>query len=164
MPVGFVLSVNFRDRYKIACYMRCCQHSQALTEFAKLPSPCHHSYTVLQQLTPPSPCSSCSHHRAHICSPVTILHVRREAPLPDPTCQAELFGISCKITTSCIWWGRSRNVRKKIGCSEGDSDMSSSQVFCWRKQPNTEVSFLPHSLTQKKASQLSAFMCQRVGD
>lgn len=29
-----------------------------------------------------------------------------------------------------------------------------------KKQPNTEVSFLPHSLTQKKASQLSAFMCQ----
>lgn len=80
--------------------------------------------------------------------------------LPDPACQAEMFGISCKITTSCVWWGRARNTRTKQGALKEMVMCLPARFSAGKKQPNTEVSFLPHSLTQKKASQLPAFTCQ----
>lgn len=97
------------------------------------------------------------------------LPIRLTSALPRPSCSA--FA-SSHMPSRDVWHqlqnyhqlylvGESKEHENKTGCSERDGDVSSSQVFCWKKQqPNTEVSFLPHSLTQKKASRLSAFTCQ----
>lgn len=99
MQVGFALPIRFRERYKSAMP---CELLSALRQSKTWAFPHCQSYSVLQQLNP----QPLAHHQAHICSPKTILHPA--VLLPDPACQAEMFGISCKITTSCIWWGRAR--------------------------------------------------------
>lgn len=95
--------------------------------------------------------------------PSCLLHICRALPLPNPTCQTAIWHWLQNYHQLQLGWG-DQGTWEKIGCFEKAGDTSSRQAFCWKKQPKSEVPFLPHSWTKKKVSQLSTFACQETSD
>lgn len=155
MQVGFVLPNHFRDSAMPRELLPALKHWQSLHS-KSWASPPHQSCSVFQQLDPPNLASSSSPHHVRICSPKTIL----QCFCQNPRAKQRRLASAAKLPPALSGGGEQRNTRTKQAALKEMATCLPARFSAEKKQPNAEVSFLPHSLTQKKASQLSAVTCQ----